>query len=60
MKARITEYNNGAFAMLEKVGQWYIALCRDSAGELIDKVRCDDYRMALDYYAAFKRVAKNS
>ena len=27
--------------------------------DLRDKVRCDDYTMALEYYRAFSRIAKN-
>lgn len=30
-----------------------------SGGGLIDKVRCDDYRMALEYRRAFNAIAKN-
>lgn len=30
-----------------------------SGGGLMDKVRCDDYRMALDYRKSFNAIAKN-
>ena len=33
---------------------------RDANGDIRDKMRCDTYRGALEYYAAFKRVAKNA
>lgn len=60
MKPKLTEYKSGALAVMEKLfpSGMYLVYCRNGAGELIDKTRCDDYRMALDYYAAFKRVAK--
>ena len=32
---------------------------RSSSGEIHDKVRCDDYRNAMDYFRAFKSIAKN-
>lgn len=32
---------------------------RRSSGEVFDKVRCDDYRNALDYFRAFNTIAKN-
>ena len=60
MKPKLTQYKSGAFAMLERANGWYCVICRNGGGELIDKVRCDDYRMALDYYRAFKLMAKLS
>lgn len=32
---------------------------RSSSGEIYDKVRCDDYWNALDYFRAFNAIAKN-
>ena len=63
MKTKLTEYKNGAYALIEKESYprgMYCIICRDAVGNLIDKVRCDDYRMALDYYRAFKLMAKLS
>lgn len=60
MKTKTKLFKSGAFAMLEKAGAWYITLARDSAGNLLDRMRCDDYRSAREYYRAFQNLAKNS
>jgi hypothetical protein len=60
MKTKVKIYPNGWEAMLEKAGPWYCANVRNAAGGIHDKVRCDDYRAALDYYRAFSAIAKNA
>lgn len=60
MQTRMKLYSNGWHAMLEKSGVWYSAIVRNARGDVHDKVRCDDYRMALDYYRAFSRIAKTA
>jgi hypothetical protein len=37
---------------------WYCASVRNATGELYDKVRCDDYRVALDHWRAFNAIAR--
>lgn len=59
MKPKMRFYKNGWETFFEKAGNWYCVDVRNSAGELHDKVRCDDYRMALDYWRAFNAIAKN-
>lgn len=58
MKPKIKLYKSGAYATMDKSGMWYEVLARNPAGEVIDKIRCDDYRDALDYYRAFSALAK--
>jgi hypothetical protein len=60
MKPRVKIYKNGWETMLEKSGLWYSANVRNAAGEIHDKVRCDDYRAALEYFRAFNAIAKNA
>lgn len=49
---------SGAWTIFGKVGGLYEAKVYNAAGGLLDKVRCDDYRMALDYLRSFKKIAK--
>jgi hypothetical protein len=51
-------YRNDWSTMLEKAGMWYCVQVRNAAGGIHDKVRCDDYRMALDYWRAFNAIAR--
>lgn len=60
MQTKTKTYRNGWIAMLEKSGMWYCAVVRNARGDVHDKVRCDDYRMALDYYRVFSRIAKTA
>jgi hypothetical protein len=55
---RIKTYKNG-HATMERLfpsGMYLIEVYIGS--ELRDKVRCDDYRMALDYWKCFQLIAK--
>ena len=58
MQTKSKIYRNGWYVQLEKSGLWYSAIVRTPSGDLHDKMRCDDYRMALEYYRAFKAIAK--
>jgi len=60
MKARIKEFKNGAMAYLGTCGIGYETFARNPRGDKIDKMICDDYRMALEYFRAFQNLAKNS
>ena len=57
---KIKVFPNG-YATLEKLypSGMYLVQCYKGT-ELHDKVRCDDYRMALDYYKAFSAIAKQA
>jgi len=59
MKDKITVYKSGALAFMRRCGIGYETFARNPAGEIVEKMRCDDYRMALEYYRAFKRIAKS-
>ena len=37
----------------------YLVQLRNTTGDLVDKIRCDDYRMAMDYKRAFIAIAKH-
>lgn len=48
---------SGASVSMDKAGYLYTVILRTPGGDVQDKTRCDDYRMAREYYAAFKRIA---
>lgn len=56
---RIKEFPSGAWTVFERVpsGMWLVKLY-GADGQLADKVRCDDYRMAREYLRAFNKIAK--
>lgn len=58
MKPRIKTFKNGASAYLGPCGIGYETFARNPRGDLIDRMRCDDYRMALDFYRAFQALAR--
>jgi len=58
MQTKVKTYRNDWLAMLEKSGVWYCVTIRNTNGDIHDKVRCDDYHTALDYWRAFNAVAK--
>jgi hypothetical protein len=57
---RIKEYKNG-YVTFEKLfpSGMYLVQCYKGS-ELFDKIRCDSYKAAMEYYKAFSRVAKTS
>lgn len=58
MKPRIKLFKNGASAYFGRCSIGYETFARNSRGDVIDKMRCDDYRMALDFYRAFQALAR--
>lgn len=57
---RIKSYKNG-HASLERLspsGMYLVQVYKGS--ELHDKIRCDDYRSALQYLKAFAAIARNA
>lgn len=58
--SKIKVFPNG-YATLEKLfpSGYYLVQCYKGT-ELHDKIRCDDYRMALEYYKAFSAIAKTA
>ena len=57
---KASEYRNGWCATLTKNGAYYVAIVRNGRGDVHDKVRCDTYRSAAEYYRAFQRIARNA
>ena len=57
---KIKSFKNG-YATFEKLfpSGFYLVECYIGS-ELHDKVRCDDYRTAMDYYKSFSLIAKNA
>lgn len=55
------DYKNGFSVSREKIlpGGLYLVELRDDRGDLLDKIRCDDYRESLAYYHSFKAIARN-
>ena len=60
MKPKAKVYPNGWSVTLEREGIWYVARVRKGNGVIHDRVRCDDSRMAREYFAAFNRIAKTA
>jgi hypothetical protein len=53
-------HKNGWFVCMMKDGFYYRVICRKSNGELHDKMLCDTYKGACEYYSAFNRIATNA
>lgn len=55
------DYKNGYSVTHEKLlpSGMYLVELRDDSGNLLDKVRCDDYCDSLAYYRSFKGIARN-
>ena len=60
MQTKCQTYRNGWSVLLDKERIMYCVILRDASGEVHDKMRCDDYRNALDYYRSFKAIARNA
>lgn len=56
--SKIKVFNNG-YATFERLfpSGMYLVQCYVGT-ELHDKIRCDDYRSACEYYKAFQAIAK--
>ena len=58
---KIKEFKNGAYTILTKENHgYYLVKLYSSVGELKDKMLCDTYKGALDYFKSFSLIAKNS
>ena len=57
---KITEQKNGAYTTFERLfpSGMYLVMLYSTRGEVMDKIRCDTYRAAREYLAAFNRIAK--
>lgn len=53
--------NSGAWVNFETLtpSGYYVVTVYAPSGEVHDRVRCDDYRAALDYRRAFVAIAKH-
>ena len=60
MKTKIQTYRNGWCVIMDKGNALYSVIVRNAHGDVHDKMRCDDYRDALDYYRSFKAIARNA
>lgn len=54
-------FKNGAFVTMERnsVNGFYTVLVRTPSGEIHDKVSCDPYSEALNYWRSFALIARN-
>jgi hypothetical protein len=59
MQPKIKTYRNNWCVVMEQTSVWYSVIVRNATGNVHDKVRCDDYRNAMDYWRAFNAIAKN-
>lgn len=55
----IYQGKDGAYVAFEKTGGMWNVMLRSGAGEVADKVCCDDYRQAVEYRKSFIRIARN-
>lgn len=46
---KIYQGKRGAYVTFEKTGTLWTVMLRTGAGEVADKVRCDDYALAVSY-----------
>lgn len=56
----VTSYRNGWSVIMDKGSALYSVILRNASGEIHDKMRCDDYRDALEYRRAFQAIARNA
>ena len=56
---KIRDYKNGYATMERTAMSYYIVKCYTGT-ELHDKIMCDTYRAALDYFKAFSKIAKQA
>lgn len=57
---KIYHGKGGAYVTFEKSGAYWKVLLRTGAGEVADRVICDDYRLAVEYRKAFLKIARSS
>lgn len=57
---KIKKQKNGNYATLVKFCHGgYVVRLYKCGGELLDKMRCDTYRGACEYFKSFNLIAKN-
>lgn len=56
MNTRIKTFRDNT-VIYDKAGIWHCVTLRIGTG-VHDKVRCDDYRGAMEYFRAFCKIAK--
>ena len=57
---KVYEGKGGAYVIFERIGAWWHVVLRTGSGDVADKVRCDDYRLAVEYRKAFIKIARAS
>ena len=61
---RIKHFKNDAYVTLEKTesvtGPVWECIAVNPAGQRIDRIRCYSYAIAMQFYRAFQKLAKNS
>ena len=60
MRPLAITYRNGWSASMDRSNWVYTVIVRNAFGDVHDKIRLDDYRSAMDYYRAFRAIAKNA
>lgn len=60
MQTKIKIQKNGAWTIFDKCGVYYLVKIYTPGGVLFDKMRCDTYRSALEYFRVFNATAKNN
>lgn len=58
MNAKARDYKNGWSTFMEKTRSFYHLNVRNARGDLVDKVRTQDYWDALAYWKSFNAIAK--
>jgi hypothetical protein len=56
---KIKEQKNGNYTTFERENGWYVVRLYKRSGDLLDKVRCDTYGGACEYFKSFNLIAKN-
>jgi hypothetical protein len=56
---KIKEQKNGNYTTFDRENDWYVVRLYKRGGELLDKMRCDTYRGACEYFKSFNLIAKN-
>lgn len=56
---KIKEQKNGNYTTFDRENGWYVVRLYKRGGELLDKMRCDTYRGACEYFKSFNLIAKN-
>ena len=56
---KLYSYKHGDVVVERLSSGIYSVWIRNTSGEIVDKVRCDTYRMAMEYKRAFVAIAKH-